>query len=104
MKRQEVIEKLRQIGEATLPPGTSLYLYGSRARNDSHEGSDWDIMILLNKERLNADDYGFGYPFREFGWDINEDINPTVFAKGHWEKYPFLPFYKNVEHDKIVLI
>ena len=36
MERQDVIEKLRQIGEATLPPGTSLYLYGSRARNDSH--------------------------------------------------------------------
>ena len=42
--------------------------------------------------------------FRELGWDIGEEINPHIYARQQWDSWTFLPFYKNVEHDKIVLI
>lgn len=30
-------------------PGAKVILFGSRARNDAHSDSDWDILILVDK-------------------------------------------------------
>ena len=50
--------------------------------------------------QIEADGYDITYPFRELGWDIGEDI----YTKKQWKEWTFLPFYKNVERDKIVLV
>ncbi|MBO4549498.1 MAG: nucleotidyltransferase domain-containing protein [Bacteroidaceae bacterium] len=103
-KEREIIQKLKETSQKVVPAGGQVWLYGSRARGDAHEGSDWDILILLNKPRLVASDYGIAYPFRELGWGIGEEINPTLYAKQQWNSWTYLPFYKNVERDKIVLL
>ena len=104
MESSQIINGIKQIGETQLPPNSSLLLYGSRARGDAHEGSDWDLLILLDKPKLDADDYDVTYPFREFGWDIGEEISPHIYTKKQWSEWTFLPYYKNVERDKIVLL
>ena len=103
MERTTVINRIKQLGQATLPPKSSLLLYGSRARGDARDNSDWDLLILLDKPRLVADDYDATYPFRELGWDIGEEISPHIYTKKQWSEWTFLPYYKNVERDKIVL-
>ncbi len=35
MKDSEVIDNIRQVAASVLPKGSSLYLYGSRARGDA---------------------------------------------------------------------
>ena len=104
MERTRVINRIKQVGQATLPPKSSLLLYGSRARGDARDGSDWDLLILLDKAKLVADDYDATYPFRELGWDIGEEISPHIYTKKQWSEWTFLPYYKNVERDKIILI
>lgn len=104
MERQKVIDNIRQVGRRTLPPNSSLLLFGSQARGDAHEKSDWDLLILLDKPKITLDDYDVSYPFRELGWDLGEEINPQVYSKKEWCNYSFTPFYKNVERDKQVLL
>ena len=104
MEKQQVIDTLRQVGLATLPPNSSLLLFGSRARDDAHDSSDWDLLILLDKPKVTLDDYAIAYPFREAGWEMGEEVNPQVYSKKEWNGYSFTPFYKNVEHDKQVLL
>lgn len=104
MSSANMIEKIRSVAREVLPEHSKLYLYGSRARGDAHEGSDWDLLILLDKPSLTFKDYGVGYPFRELGWELNEEINPQVYSQDEWQSYDFTPFYKNVEHDKQVVI
>ena len=105
MRREDVISSIKQVALNTLPPNSSLLLYGSRARGDSHKGSDWDLLILLDKSSLSFNDYSVAYPFRELGWEIDEEINPQVYSKKElWNDYQFAPFYKNVENDKVVLL
>ena len=80
MKREEVLSSIKALALKTLPPSSTLLLYGSRARGDNHKGSDWDLLILLDKASLSFNDYSVGYPFRELGWEINEEINPQVYS------------------------
>ena len=72
MERLKLIDNIKQLGRTLLPPNSSLFLYGSRARGDARDGSDWDLLILLDKAKLVADDYDTTYPFRELGCDIGE--------------------------------
>lgn len=104
MDQNDVINRIRRVAIKTLPPRSSLLLYGSRARGDAHEGSDWDLLILLDKQSLEASDYGVAYPFRELGWEIGEEMNPSLYTKRQWNSWTFLPYYKNVERDKIVIL
>ena len=103
-KEEEIIQKLKETSKRVVPSGGQVWLYGSRARGDAHEGSDWDILILLNKPKLEASDYGIAYPFRELGWNIGEEMSPTLYTKHQWSSWTYLPFYKNVEKDKMVLL
>ncbi|MCR4872903.1 MAG: nucleotidyltransferase domain-containing protein [Bacteroidales bacterium] len=104
MADNQIIEEIQALAKSVLPSGSSLWLYGSRARGDAHEGSDWDLLILLDKDIITASDYDVTYPFRELGWEIGEEISPHLYSKQQWEKWTFLPYYKNIEHDKLILL
>ena len=104
MDKRAIIKSIKQVAHTTLPQNSSLFLYGSRARGDAGPGSDWDLLILLDKDALSFHDYDVTYPFKELGWQIGEDISPHVYTKKQWASWTFLPFYKNVERDKIVLV
>ena len=101
MEKEKVLDNIRQVAAKVLPKGCSLYLYGSRARGDYHEGSDWDLLLLLDKSSLEHEDFGkYSYPFIEMGWDIGEDIRPHAYTKHEWYEGPHSMFYFNVEEDK----
>jgi predicted nucleotidyltransferase len=104
MEQKDVISHIKEVAMQTLPPRSTLLLYGSRARGDAHPESDWDLLILLDKQSLEAADYGVAYPFRELGWKIGEALNPSLYTKKQWDSWSYLPYYKNVERDKIVII
>lgn len=105
MNRQQVIDSIQQVAKTALPKGSTLLLYGSRARGDAHKGSDWDLLILLDKPELSDSDYdNVSFPFTMLGWNIGELIIPQMYTKKEWDSISFLPFHKNVEHDKIVLV
>ena len=85
-------------------PGAKVILFGSRARNDARSDSDWDILILVDKNKLDPDDFDrISYPLYELGWKIYEMISPKLYTINDWLKRSFTPFYKNVEKEGIVL-
>ena len=82
-----------------------MILFGSRARGEAKEDSDWDILIILSKKRLEQNDYdNVSYPFVELGWKLNEQINPIMYSQEEWEANSITPFYDNVMKDGIPLI
>ena len=104
MERQQVIEHIKQVAARVLPKGSTLYLYGSRARGDWNAESDWDLLILLDKPKRDKKDWeNYAWPFTEMGWDVNEDISARTFTKNDWFNGPHTMFFFNVEEDKEIL-
>lgn len=103
-KSIQVLDNIKQIAARVLPKGSTLYLYGSRARGDFHENSDWDLLLLLDKPKLEKEDFDrYSYPFVLMGWDFGEDIRPHAYTKDEWFNGPHAMFYYNVEEDKQIL-
>ena len=87
-------------------PDAEVWLYGSRARGDYHEGSDWDLLLLIDKPVMKlkcSEREDLVFPFTDMGWDIGEDISARAYTKKQWQEGPHSMFYFNVEEDKKLL-
>ena len=104
MNKDNVLSEIRNVANNSIPKGAKVILYGSQARGDAKTGSDWDLLILLDKKSLKPDDHDlYSYPFWELGWKIDAMIHPAVYTNEEWEVKVSPAFKENVEHDGIVL-
>ena len=104
MTREQKINELAETASHVLPEGGEAWLFGSQARGTATSESDWDVLVLVEKDAIQHTDFGqFAYPFMEKGWDIDAAVTPILLTKKEWEKSSFTPFYKNVMHDRIRL-
>jgi predicted nucleotidyltransferase len=100
----QIMEQIRRL-KRELIPGDKLILFGSQARGDADDDSDWDLLMLLNKPSSSKDDYdNYGYPFTELGWKLGKYFSPKIYTISEWEKRKPSLFYKNVEQEGIEII
>ena len=103
-KNRKVLDQIKAVARESAPKGSLVILFGSRARGEAKRGSDWDILIVLDKAQLQPDDYDtVTYPLTKLGWDIGAEINPIMYTKKEWEASRITPFYHNVIKDAIAL-
>lgn len=109
MSDKQILQAMRARLDS-IEPNIKAYLFGSRARgeasNDSDfdKRSDWDVLILIDKPKITLDDYSkYSYPLTELGWDLNEMINPILFSVKEWNENHFTLFHHNVENDAIAI-
>lgn len=86
---------------------SKMVLYGSYARGDYQENSDYDIMVftkLTNKEELRQSerilfDLAFDY-FMEY----DMEISIILMNENHFDEWmEDLPFYKNVAKEGVLI-
>ena len=104
MRHTDVLSQIQRLAKQLLPQDAHLLLYGSRARGDFHKDSDWDLLVLLNRPQEASDFQNIAYPLMELGFDLGEYFSVQTYSQAEWDSLSFLPYYKNVEHDKIVLV
>lgn len=99
------IDLLKAKAGEILPLGSSLRLYGSRARGEARKDSDWDLQILVpGDEQLPWSLWDvYAWPLELLGLKHNQLVNVRLYSFKGWLKRQFLPFYKNVERDAITL-
>jgi len=105
MAANDLLNQIQRLGREIIPADGHLYLYGSRARGNYKPDSDWDLLILLDKDKEEYSDFDhYSYPFIALGYDYGVPVSAHLYTVNQWEAMSFSPFYHNVEHDKIVLI
>lgn len=105
MTQEFVLGRIKEIAKQILPEGGHVWLYGSRARGNATDDSDWDLLITIDKDKITNEDHDkYAYPMTSFGWDMGLVITPILYSKSQWESYSFTPFYKNVEQDKVKIL
>ena len=101
---QNFINKVKEILNTRL---NKIILFGSYARGDYNENSDIDIMILTDLNEKEIEEYRD--KISDIAYDIELEtgiiISPVI---KNIEKYNirvgFVPFYKNVQKEGVVLV
>jgi len=101
---QQIFSEIQSLKRQLLP-NERMILFGSQARDDAHEESDWDLLVLLNREkRTFREDYNeYGYPFSEIGDKYDTLISVIIRNRRDWESRPSLLKY-NIEHEGIEIV
>ena len=99
---KDVLEHIEDTVRDIMPLDARILLFGSRARGDARPDSDWDILIILNKNKRTVQDINdYACPLMELGCSIGEDINPIVYTKTEWDNRMFTPLHEFDERDAI---
>jgi uncharacterized protein len=82
-----------------------IYLYGSRVRGTANKDSDWDLLILLNKDKITPDlESEITSPLYDLEFETGEVISPMIYSEREWNtKYKITPFYHNVMREGTLL-
>jgi len=71
MNREELLGKVKQAVHE-IEPGAKIILYGSRSREDSTSGSDWDFLILVDGPVTDQRTDRIRHRLYEIEWEFGE--------------------------------
>ncbi|MCW3107227.1 MAG: polymerase subunit beta [Segetibacter sp.] len=77
----------------------SVILYGSRARGDYREDSDWDILVLTSKEVDGTLKRRIRDEIYEVQLEYLQPVSTLVYNRNFWSKLEITPLFKNVAKD-----
>jgi len=98
---QQIFQEIQALKRQILP-NEKVILFGSQARGDARPDSDWDLLVVLDKDKKEFEDEdNYSYPFSVLGWNNGIAINSVLYTKKQWEQGKIFPFYKNVMRDGI---
>lgn len=103
-KKDQIIQKLIGVINRTAPD-SEMYLYGSQARGDSKKFSDWDLLILLNSQKISFDfETKLMDEFYDVELETGEIISPLIYSKIDWNgKHSVTPLFMVIKKEGVRL-
>ena len=107
--KNEMIQKdfLKQVKIAVqeIEAEAEIVLYGSRARGDSIDQSDWDFLILLDGEVDDNRTDRIRHRLYEIEWETDEVISSIIRNRKEWNSraYRSMPIHGVIEREGIAL-
>ena len=78
MRKDDILISLRALIKQVMPAGTKVFCSVRKPR-EMHDESDWDILILLDKEKITSADFDtYAYPLVDLGWQFSEYLKHEV--------------------------
>lgn len=88
-----------------IEPTAEIILYGSRAREDYTESSDWDFLILVDGEVDDSRIDCIRHQLYEIEWETGDVLCSMVRSRSEWESpdYLVIPLYQNIRLEGIFI-
>lgn len=102
--RELILKKIVDVVEQTAPD-SEIYLYGSRARGTANKLSDWDLLILLNAQKITFDfETKVMDDFYDIELETGEVFSPMIYTKADWNaNHVFTPLFANIKREGVRL-
>jgi uncharacterized protein len=100
--RDKILKKVKKT-VLEIEPSAEVILYGSRARDDYQEHSDWDFLVLLDGPVDTARTDRIRNALFDIELETDQVISSIVRSRKEWNspKYSVVPLHKNVEREGI---
>lgn len=102
--RTKLFEKVTSKVKATalaFDPNAEVILFGSRARGDYRKDSDWDFLILTDKEINEILKNEIRRNIYKSELETDQCIFSLIENQTNWNKWKEIEIYKNVLEDGI---
>lgn len=101
VKTRNISQLIRQHVN-NIDPNADVILYGSRARGDERDDSDWDILILTDYSIDMATERKFRAELYDLELETGEPLSVFVYSKHEWlTKQKITPFYHSVNLEGV---
>lgn len=89
----------------SIEPDAEVILFGSRARGQGGEESDWDFLILVDGPVDCARTDRIRHALYEIEWETGEVISTRVRNRAIWfdSRHQQLPLHRAIDHEGVVL-
>jgi predicted nucleotidyltransferase len=102
-QKEEILAKIKELIQK-VEPNSEIILFGSRARGDEREDSDWDLLILIPSSANLKEEQKFRHKLFELELQYGLAISTFVHSKKDWEnKHRITPLYQNIKQEGIRL-
>jgi len=101
--KKEILSKIKNQVKK-VESDSEVILFGSQARDEEREDSDWDILILTSKKTDLRREQKFRHKLFDLELEYGVALSTFVYSKYDWDhKYSVTSFYKNIKKDGIVI-
>ena len=88
----------------SINPTAKVILFGSRARGDARQDSDWDILILIKDKVSTEIERTFRKKLFDLELETGEVFSTFVYNTETWnKKHKITPFYKSIKQEGVLL-
>lgn len=98
----EFLQRVKATVQA-IDPTAEVWLFGSRARGDARDDSDWDFLVLTEQtvnqhyKELVRDQLFY------LGLEQGHIISTTIKNRGQWKDLELTNFYRCVQEDSVII-
>jgi predicted nucleotidyltransferase len=97
--KKEILAKIKA-NVQNVEMDSEVILFGSQARDEERDDSDWDILILTSKNSDIKHEQKFRHELFNLELEYEVAFSTFVCSKYDWNhKYSVTPFYKNIKKD-----
>jgi predicted nucleotidyltransferase len=99
----EILKKIKEFARS-VDAEAEVILFGSRARGDAREDSDWDILILIPGAVTLTAEQAFRHKLFEIELEYGQAISTFVYSRADWAgKHRVTPLYRNITKEGITI-
>jgi len=101
VKKQVGIPELVRAEIQKIDENAQVILFGSRARGDNRQDSDWDFLILMDQEVTAALKDEIRERLYEIELEKGEVISTIIHQKDEWEERTVTPIHQIIEEEGV---